>query len=122
MCFCSIDNDFCPTEVVAGEPFFVTFTVNVSAACDNCNVRCVTAPDNVDSTCELSVNDGPFMTGNVPVGPGESTVTARVVFDECPTGNITVNVRVACFDEFDEETCEDSAVCVIRSCTTPNAG
>ncbi|MGR9047534.1 hypothetical protein ACQ4XT_02615 [Halobacillus faecis] len=119
-CMCTVTPTQCPTGVTAGVPFAVVFQVNVMGLCDNCRVRCVVAPGNIGATCMLSapgITPNPDGTLNVP--QGETTVTAMVDIDNCPMGNITVNLAVRCLNDADEETCEDSGVCVIRNCTNP---
>ncbi|MCA1011480.1 hypothetical protein [Halobacillus halophilus] len=118
-CLCEVNVTQCPSTIVAGVPFQVVFQVNVMGLCDNCRVRCLSVvPGNIESTCTLSAPGIiPNPDGTLNVEQGETTVTATVVADACPNaGNIIVDLAVRCQNESGVETCEDSAVCVIRNC------
>ncbi|WP_153043034.1 hypothetical protein [Neobacillus mesonae] len=111
-CECDVSVYACPAFGILGEVNRVSFIVNVTGLCKNCTATCALSPADF-GTCLLTSSDVTTPAETIPVGPGETYVTAEVTLRNCP---ITVTVTVTCIDDFGRITCTDSAECTIRIC------
>ncbi|GHI01624.1 hypothetical protein [Neobacillus kokaensis] len=109
-CLCDVSVALCPEIGLVGFNNTVEFLVNVTGLCENCTATCSLSNS---GTCTLTSTDVSTPSESIPVGPGETLVTANVIIQECP---ITVTLTVTCLDEFGRITCTESADCPISNC------